>query len=401
MGVIWDAIIVGARVAGSITALCLARRGHRVLVLDRASFPSDTLSTHNFSRETTVRLGHLGLLDEIEESGAPPLRRFRMVAPDDGVSYTGQFAAVSGIDAGYCLRRVVLDDILVRAARAADAEMRERTTVTELIWEDGQVGGVVAQAADGNAYPELAQVVIGADGRHSRVAKWVRAHAYESAPALTPAYYAYFRGVAGPRDTIEFMRGHRRDYLLLPTDQELTCTLVALTQEEVAAYRLDHERNFRADIDAVPELRERFAGAERVGPVRGATDLESYMRVPIGPGWALVGDAGVHVHPVTARGIGLAVQDAELLAEALSAALEGLRPPEEALAEYHRLRDLEARPAYDEALAAAKLTGTRISQETLRLWTALARLPEEADRWVNGEIRTQAEIRRILGAASV
>jgi 2-polyprenyl-6-methoxyphenol hydroxylase-like FAD-dependent oxidoreductase len=133
--------------------------------------------------------------------------------------------------------------------------------------------------------------------------------------------------------------------------------------------------------------------------VRGATDLDSYMRVPVGPGWALVGDAGVHVHPVTARGIGLAVHDAELLAEALSAALEGLRPPDEALTEYHRMRDIEARPAYEGALAAARLTGTPVPAETLRLWSALARLPEAADRWVSGEIRSPEEIQRILAAA--
>src|SRR3712207_9507344 len=120
----------------------------------------------------------------------------------------------------------------------------------------------------------------------------------------------------------EVLHTRRRDYLLLPTNDGLTCVLVALTQEELNAHRARHERNFLADIEAVPELAERFAAAERVGPVRGATDLDSYLRVPIGPGWALVGDAGAHIHPVTARGISLAVRDAELLGDALADALD-------------------------------------------------------------------------------
>jgi flavin-dependent dehydrogenase len=386
----WDAIIVGARVAGALTALRLARRGHRVLVLDKARFPSDTLSTHNFGRETTVRLAELGLLTEIAGCGAPPLTRHRMAAPDEGVGYTGTLREAAGFEAGYCIRRIVLDDILVRAARAAGAEVREQTTVTGLIWDEDQVGGVVAQT-DAKQYKELAQVVVGADGRYSRVARWVRASAYRSDPALTPAYYAYFRGVAGPRDVQEVMHTRRRDYLLLPTNDHLTCVLVALPQEELNAYRAQHERNFMADINAVLELADRFTGAERVGPVRGATDLDSYMRVPIGPGWALVGDAGAHVHPVTARGISLAVRDAELLGEALADALEGRRDPSEALSEYHRERDIETEREYRRALHAAKMTGKPLPGEVLRLWAALGALPEDADEFVNGRLRIETE----------
>jgi flavin-dependent dehydrogenase len=380
---VWDAIVVGARVAGSLTALHLARRGHRVLVLDRATFPSDTLSTHNFGRETMYRLAQLDLEDEIAAGGAPPLRRLRMAAPDDGVEFTGRYLPMLGVDHGYCLRRIKLDDILARAARAAGAEMRESTTVAGLLWDEGQVGGVVARDGSGRTYPAFGQVVIGADGRHSRVARWVRAEAYLHHPPCTPVYYAYFRGVTGPRDTVEVLHTSRRHYLLFPTDEDLTCVLVALPQEEVGSYRTAHERSYLADLATVPALAERFTCAERIGPVRGAADLESYVRVPAGPGWLLVGDAAVHVHPITARGISLAVRDAELLAEALAAALEGRRPPGEALAEYHQLRDAESVPAYQQALTAARMTGRPLPRETLELWAALACRPDEADRWVS------------------
>lgn len=398
---IYDAIIVGARVAGSVTAIALARRGHRVLLLDRARFPSDTLSTHSFGRETTLRFGELGVLDEIEAAGAPPIRRMRMVAPDEGVEFSGRYAPYSGIDAGYCLRRVVLDEILIRAARAAGAEVREGATVIDLLREDGQVGGVAIQAGDGKPYAEAGQVVIGADGRHSRVARIVGAQGYASAPALAPTYYAYFGGVTGPRDAIEVLHTAKRDYFLFPADGDLTCVAISLPEEDQGSYRIAHERQFVADLRAVPELADRFAGARQQGSLKGAADLESYMRVPYGSGWLLAGDAGVHIHPVTARGISLAVRDGMLLAEALGDALDGRRDPGEALAEYHALRDAESGPAYAQALGAAMRVGKPLPPPLLALWRALAALPDEADAYASRGGISSEEAQRVIARADL
>jgi flavin-dependent dehydrogenase len=396
---VYDVIVVGARCAGAVTALELARRGHRVLALDRARFPSDTLSTHNFSRETTRRFRELGVLDAIVATGAPPLRRLRQVAIAEGIEFTGTFLPVDGIEAGYCVRRITLDHILVQAARAAGAEVREATTVTDLLWEDGRVVGVQAREHGGPAYSVRAPVVVGADGRHSRVARWVHAPVTRADASLTPAYYAYFRNVAGPRDCVEVFRTARRAYLLLPTDGELTCVLIALTQAELASYRPALEHSYLADLRAVPELAERFARAERVGPIQGAVDLDLYLRVPWGPGWALVGDAGAHVHPVTARGIGLAVRDAMLLAEALSAVLTGSQAWAAALAGFHQLRDAESAPAYEGALAAAGMAGKPVPAELLALFSALARLPDDAARFISGQVRSPAEVAEIIARA--
>lgn len=395
----YDVIVVGARCAGAVTALSLARRGHRVLLLDRARFPSDTLSTHNFDREATRRFRELGVLDAIVATGAPALRRMRFVAPEAGVEFTGTYDLLDGIDAGYCVRRLKLDAILVRAAQAAGAELREATSVSGLVWEDERVVGVQARTAGGSTEAVQARVVVGADGRHSRMAHWVQAPTTRHDPALTPAYYGYLRGIPGPRDRMELFHGERRDYLLLPTDDELTCALVALTQAELPEYRTDHTAHYLADLRAVPELAERFAAAELVGPVQGATDVESYMRVPWGPGWALVGDAGVHVHPVTARGIGLAVHDAMLLAEALAAVLAGTQTADAALGNFQQARDAHSGPAYDEALGMARLTGRPLPPPLRALWAALGQLPEDADRFVNGAVRSPDEMAAILARA--
>lgn len=380
----WDALIVGARVAGAATAIHLARRGHRVLVLDRATFPSDTLSTHNCSRDATPHFERLGVLDAIEASGTPALTRTRIVAPLHDAAFTGSLRGLA--EPGYCVRRVLLDHLLVQTARSAGAEVREDCTVTELIGSEGQVGGVAFQH-EGRTYHEQAQVVLGADGRHSRVARWVGAHTYRADPAQTPLYFSYFQNVSGPRDTLEVFRTDARELLLLPTDSSLTCAVVVLPDADLPAFRSDHECAFAAEFAAIPELGERFASAERVGPVLGAVDLASHLRVPIGPGWALVGDAGAHIHPVTARGIGLALRDAHLLAGALAAALEGTRDPGTALMEYHALRDAEADAVYTLALEAAHAVGTPLPEAAVALWRALGQLPAEADAFVTDGFR--------------
>jgi flavin-dependent dehydrogenase len=396
---VWDAIIVGARIAGSATAIGLARRGFRVLMLDQAAFPSDTLCTHYFERDVAIQFAQLGVLDEIEATGAPPLRKVRTVAPDDGIEFTGTLQQLGGVDAGYCVRRTTLDDVLVQAARAAGVEVREQTTVVGPIWEEGQVGGVEAREANKRIYKEPAQVVVGADGRHSRVARWVRAHTYERAPALAPHYYAYFSGVAGTGDTAEWFHTARRRYAFLPTTDGVTCVSVALPQYEIGPYRNAIERSFLADLRLVPELADRLTGAERAGPVRGTGDLESHLRVPAGPGWLLVGDAGAHIHPIKTRGIGLALRDADLLAEAVSAALKGERPPEEALVDYHRRRDAERGRLYGEAITAAWMIGRPLPPDVIEAWSALAGQPDAATRWVNGRVQDDEELQRIIERA--
>lgn len=169
----YDAIIVGARVAGSSTALLLARRGYRVLLVDRATFPSDTLSTHQIQLPGSAALKRWGLLDKViaTDPGKADQVHFDM----DGLVITGQYPALDGVTAVYSPRRYVLDTILVEAAAEAGAEMRQEFTVQELLWEDGCVVGIRGQAKTGGSVTERARIVIGADGKHSLVAKAVAA----------------------------------------------------------------------------------------------------------------------------------------------------------------------------------------------------------------------------------
>src|SRR3954471_16807920 len=123
----YDAIVVGARCAGSPTAMLLARKGYRVLLVDRVKFPADTMRNHFVQHPGVVKLNEWGLLDQVIASGSPPVRQHTFDLGDGPLTFP--FQPADGVDADYAPRRYVLDEILVRAAGAAGVEVREEFSV--------------------------------------------------------------------------------------------------------------------------------------------------------------------------------------------------------------------------------------------------------------------------------
>src|SRR5262245_9812566 len=187
----YDAIVTGARSAGSPTAMLLARKGHKVLLVDRAAFPSDIPHGHFIHRHGPRHLHDWGLLQRVVDTGCPPITAVNMDYGDFPLEARGLIAP-DGVAVAYGPRREAIDLVLADAAREAGAEFRDQLTVEELLFEEGRVTGIRARTRTGLAITEQASVVIGADGRRSRVAQAVNAPVYETMPTLTCWYLGYW-----------------------------------------------------------------------------------------------------------------------------------------------------------------------------------------------------------------
>jgi 2-polyprenyl-6-methoxyphenol hydroxylase-like FAD-dependent oxidoreductase len=341
----YDVIVVGARCGGAPTAMRLAGEGHRVLLVDKASFPSDTMSTHLVHPPGVAALERWGLLERLTATGCPPVKTYSF---DFGpLTISGSPQPIDGVAHGYCPRRTVLDKLLVDAAVEAGVEMRQGFDVDEILASDGVVTGVRGHAKGGSPISERAQVVIGADGRHSLLAKTVRAEQYNERRSHLAMYYAYWSGLPVDGFDTTIRAEHRRGWAAVPTNDDLTVLPFGWPVEEFHENRSDIEGNFYKAMDLRPEFAERVRAAERESKFIGSADLPGFFRKPFGPGWALVGDAGYHKNPITAMGINDAFRDAELVARAVGDALAGERSYEEGMSEYQRTRDREAGPVYD------------------------------------------------------
>jgi flavin-dependent dehydrogenase len=339
----YDAIIVGARCAGSPTAMLLASKGYRVLLVDRATFPSDTISTHLIWQPGIAHLKRWGLLDLIIASNCPPQPKFAFDLGD--FALTGQPSPSAGVSDIYMPRRKYLDKILVDAAVDAGAELREGFTVDELLADGDRITGIRGHSKGGAMVSEAARIVIGADGMRSVVARAVQAPEYNTKPPLACWYYSYWSGTAV--ETPTFFPRDWRSFGGMPTNDGLVCVVVGWTNREFHEFRKDIEGNYLKTLNLSPDFAERVRVGKREEQFIGTADVPNFFRKPYGPGWALVGDAGYHKDPVTAQGINDAFRSAELLAEAIDTGFSGRQPLEAALANYERQRNEEVFPMYE------------------------------------------------------
>jgi 2-polyprenyl-6-methoxyphenol hydroxylase-like FAD-dependent oxidoreductase len=340
----YDAIIVGARCAGAPTAMLLARKGYRVLLVDRATFPSDTLSTHIVWPHGAEIMDRWGLFDRLAATGCPPIA-LNLIFDVGPFALKGAVTDTNRGRGGFCPRRTVLDKLLVDAAVEAGVELREGFTAEALVWDGDRVAGLKGHGRAGTTGDERARVVIGADGVHSLVAKAVRAPEYDVKPMLTTNYYSYFSGFAA-NDLEEYVRPHQA-VGCFPTHDGLTLIAVLWPSARFDEVRADLERHVSKVLESTPTVADRLQRAKREDKWYGTAGVPNYFRQPSGPGWALVGDAGYAKDPITAQGISDAFIDAEALTMALDDAWSGRRPGGDALAEYQASRDERAKPMYD------------------------------------------------------
>ena len=357
----YDALIVGGRAAGASLAALLARQGRRVLVVDRDEFPSDTMSTHFMSLSAVGALKRLGVLNDILGAGFRRITRHRTWIDDCC------FEGPAGPAGTFSLapRRVVLDSVLQEHAIKAGAQFEQRTRADGLLHQNGHVAGVVLQTTGGERREVHARVVIGADGKSSKVAEWVGAEEYDAVPALRPAYYAYFHGIEPRAEaTLELWFGGDQIGFLFPMREGEDCIALEIQPEEFDEFRSGHAAFFEARVRKLPEMARRARNAHLEGKVVGVKGIDNHFRKPYGPGWALTGDAGYLKDPSTGLGIGDALEQSFMLAAALGAWFDGA-DWEATMSGFQQKRDRTMKPAYDGTLAFTRMRDMSAAEQNL------------------------------------
>ncbi|MFI6677797.1 NAD(P)/FAD-dependent oxidoreductase [Kribbella sp. NPDC050470] len=371
----YDVVVVGARCAGAATGMLLGRMGYRVVMVDKARMPSDTLSTHGLLRGGVVQLSRWGLLDSVLASGAPPVTKVRFELP--GETKVRRIKPRVGVDILVAPRRQILDSLLADAAVDSGAELRTGVTATGLLRaRDGRVTGIVGRDRNGDRVELSARVVVGADGRRSRMAEFVQARTLEHYTSPCAVYFTYVTGLAP--DTYEFHVAPDAFAGVFPTHNGEACVWLIRPTPLLDPIRTAGSRRTAAFVrqleQLVPSLGTRVRAGRITERLRGAADLPNYLRQSHGPGWALVGDAGYHRDPITGHGITDAFRDAELLATAID---QGLRDPSTERA----------------AMSSYQANRTAMAREVLDLTRALTAFPAP-ERFVELQVRLSDALER-------
>lgn len=340
----YDVVIAGARCAGASAAMLLARRGLKVLVVDPLPRGRDTLSTHALMRGGVLQLHRWGLLDAVRAAGTPAITATTFDYADDSI--TIPIKPADGVDALYAPRRTVLDPILAGAAEEAGAHVVHGLSVVDLERDAaGRVRGAVVAGADRVSTTVHADLVVGADGVRSRVARLVDAPFVDIAHHAAANVFGYWQGL----DDSGFRWAFRPRTAIgtIPTNDEATCVFVSVEPRVLEAALAGDggiEALFEETVGRVdPGLLEGLRAGRRVGKLRAFAGLPGFLRASAGPGWALVGDAGYFKDPLTAHGITDALRDAELLARAVVEGRTLAEDADEPLGRYTAERDRIAR----------------------------------------------------------
>ena len=315
----YDAIIIGARCAGAATGMLMARHGARVLIVDREPYGSDTLSTHALMRGGVMQLANWGVLHNVVATGTPPVRSTSFIYGDqDPIDI--EIAPQHGVTALYSPRRFALDKVLVDAARNSGAEIHHGVKCLDLVRSpDGAVAGAYLRDSNGGVQKVSAEIVIGADGRNSTVAKLAGAPVIKRGQNASSCVYGYFDNLLP--DGNRWYWGEGAGGGIIPTNDGRCCVFLCQPQHARDSFRsaLKPDGFLKEIARLMPRMAEEMEGGRLDRRLTGFSGEVGFMRQACGDGWALVGDAGYFKDPITAHGITDALRDAQILADSWTA----------------------------------------------------------------------------------
>ena len=345
-----DVVVVGTRLAGACAAVHLARAGHRVVALDRSRFPSDQLSTHLLFPSGVRELERMGALDGILASD-PVTSRWLSLSAGTDVHVSERWRSSGPIDYCLCVPRTIQDLELVRAARTAGVDVREKHRVLDVLWRGGRACGVRYVGPDGVERELHAKLVLGADGRRSAVAAAVGSYApYRGSRNGRGLVFRYGTDPlveTRTGETIHQWRDGDSIGFMFPSAPRGKALLLFMgPAAEVRQARSDPEAYWAGKLAQHPAMAERTAGVTDLGPLRSTADTSAYFRVSSGPGWALIGDAGHFKDPVIGQGQRDALWSGRAVAEAVATILDDPAAVDRALRRWERERDTECLHSY-------------------------------------------------------
>lgn len=327
----------------------LARAGRKVVVLDKAAFPADTLSTHVLFPMGVNEVAHIGALDRI--LALNPSRITHLQVDLVGVSRTERFQQVGEIDYGISVPRIDQDIALIAAARDAGADIREQCTVGDVIHEGGRAVGVTYVNSRGITQEIRAKLIVGADGRYSTVAQQVGEwEPYRRSRNGRGMVFRYMDDPAADTNWASTMwegRTHDTIAFAFPgTPKGRLLVLFMGPRAEVAEARAEGEGYWARKVAEFPILAERLVGAQNRTPLRATEQTHAYFRRSSGPGWALIGDAAHFKDPLLGQGMRDAMWMGRRLAEHVVEVLDDPKKLDKAARQWERARDLEVLPTY-------------------------------------------------------
>ena len=373
----YDVIIIGARCAGSALALLLVRAGMKVLVVERKQFPSDTMSGHYIHPAGVSFLRRHNLFERLVSTKTPPLHTVNVDFGPIVLSGTPAPAA-DGTTDGYAPRRYIFDTMLAGAACDAGVEIWQETNFVTPIVENDRVVGIRGTTRVGREVEARATIVVGADGKRSKLAATVGSTLYNAIPSTGCTYYTYWSGFDAPHTHLFVREG--QFYVVAPTNDGLTFIGIVRPRSEFGRVRSDVAAAYRSAAAKVDWIADRLATAKQAERFVGTSDLGGFFRQPHGPGWALVGDAGYHKDPITAQGMTDALLHSELLAEAILRGLRMGHSLEEELSCYHRQRDSNVAAMYAMTNEMARLAAP--PAEVAALVASIKDDPHETGRYL-------------------
>ncbi|WP_127531386.1 NAD(P)/FAD-dependent oxidoreductase [Paenibacillus kobensis] len=354
----YDVAIVGARCGGAALAAFLGRLGYRVLLVDRYARPGATLSTHLIG-ETDV-YERLGIRKRMENAGAPSITRMRVDL--NGTTFESDIVVTSRVIG---LRRELFDPMLLDSAAIwPTVDIRLKTTV-QSVARRGEATYIKLSDRNGCDETVKARVIIGADGRHSIVAEQVCSRKLQSVEYSHGVLYVYVEGLTEQVTPAVEWYWHKESIVIVnPIDKGMHCIAVMLPQAIIELWGSKPIHNMLEWLQQIRMLAPRISHMRIISPPRGLARIQGYLRECYGPGWALVGDAGAHLHPVSGVGIDNAVCCAEYLASALHNYLSGQELWEDAMQQYTYQRDERICPQYNAALLTLARTAETILSES-------------------------------------